>query len=263
MQRIVVICLFGVAIGCLLIFDLGSYFTLDGLKAQQAAVADIYETDPLTVILLFFLLYVALTAVSFPGAAIMTLAAGAIFGLFFGTIIASLASTIGATLAFLASRTVLRDWVQARFGDRLKAINMGVERDGAFYLFSLRLVPIFPFFLINLLMGLTPIRTSTFFWVSQIGMLLGTAVYVNAGTQLAQVSSLGDVASPALLASFAALGLLPWIGRAVMNALKRRRVYSRWTKPRAFDRNLIVIGAGAAGLVSAYIAATVKRNNFV
>lgn len=258
MQRIVVISLFGIAIGCLLIFDLGSYFTLDGLKAQQAAATNIYESDPLTVILLFFLVYVALTAVSFPGAAIMTLAAGAIFGPFFGTIIASLASTIGATLAFLASRTVLRDWVQARFGDRLKAINEGVERDGAFYLFSLRLVPIFPFFLINLLMGLTPIRTWTFFWVSQIGMLLGTAVYVNAGTQLAQVSSLGDVASPALLASFAALGLLPWIGRAIMNALKRRRVYSQWTKPRAFDRNLIVIGAGAAGLVSAYIAATVK-----
>jgi pyruvate/2-oxoglutarate dehydrogenase complex dihydrolipoamide dehydrogenase (E3) component len=188
----------------------------------------------------------------------MTLAGGAIFGLGLGLLIVSFASTIGATLAFLTSRYLLRDWVQGKFGARLAAINAGMERDGAFYLFSLRLVPVFPFFVVNLLMGLTPIRTLTYFWVSQIGMLLGTAVYVNAGTQLAGISSLRDVASPGLLVSFAALGLLPWIGKAVMGALKRRRVYARWQRPKRFDRNIVVIGGGAAGLVSAYIAATVK-----
>jgi pyruvate/2-oxoglutarate dehydrogenase complex dihydrolipoamide dehydrogenase (E3) component/uncharacterized membrane protein YdjX (TVP38/TMEM64 family) len=206
----------------------------------------------------YFAAYVALTALSFPGAAIMTLAGGAIFGLGLGLLIVSFASTIGATLAFLTSRYLLRDWVQGKFGARLAAINAGMERDGAFYLFSLRLVPVFPFFVVNLLMGLTPIRTLTYFWVSQIGMLLGTAVYVNAGTQLAGISSLRDVASPGLLVSFAALGLLPWIGKAVMGALKRRRVYARWQRPKRFDRNMVVIGGGAAGLVSAYIAATVK-----
>ncbi|WP_372919159.1 FAD-dependent oxidoreductase, partial [Sandarakinorhabdus sp.] len=159
---------------------------------------------------------------------------------------------------FMVSRYLLRDLVQGKFGERLAAINTGVERDGAFYLFSLRLVPVFPFFVVNLLMGLTPIRTFTYFWVSQIGMLLGTAVYVNAGTQLAGISSLRDIASPGVLASFAALGLLPWVGKVVMGGLKRRRVYARWPRPRRYDRNLVVIGGGAAGLVSAYIAATVK-----
>ncbi len=258
MPRLLIITLFAVAIAAWFLFDLGQYLTLDVLKAQQAAIAEGYSANPLLVIALFFLGYIAVTALSLPGAAIMTLAAGAIFGLVTGTIIVSFASSIGATLAFLASRTVLHDWVQARFGDRLKAINEGVARDGAFYLFSLRLVPVFPFFLVNLLMGLTPIRTVTYYWVSQIGMFLGTIVYVNAGTQLARIESLSDIASPALLLSFAALGLLPWVGRGIMNALKRRRAYARWTKPKRFDRNLVVIGAGAAGLVSSYIAATVK-----
>jgi pyruvate/2-oxoglutarate dehydrogenase complex dihydrolipoamide dehydrogenase (E3) component/uncharacterized membrane protein YdjX (TVP38/TMEM64 family) len=258
MQRILIISAFVLGIAAWFLLDLGQYLTLDALKAQQAVIADHYAAEPLLVIGLFFLVYVILTALSFPGAAILTLAAGAVFGVVAGTIIVSFASTIGATLAFLASRTVLRDWVQARFGDRLKAINDGVARDGAFYLFSLRLVPVFPFFLVNLLMGLTPIRTRTYFWVSQLGMFLGTIVYVNAGTQLAQISTVGDIASPGLLASFAALGLLPWVGRWIMNVLKRRRVYARWTRPKQFDRNLVVIGAGAAGLVSSYIAATVK-----
>lgn len=258
MQRIAIIILFAAAIAAFFLFDLGQYLTLDALKAQQAGIAEGYAARPLLVIALFFLGYVAVTALSLPGAAIMTLAAGAIFGLVTGTIIVSFASSIGATLAFLASRTVLRDWVQAKFGDRLKAINEGVERDGAFYLFSLRLVPAFPFFLVNLLMGLTPIKTRTYYWVSQLGMFLGTIVYVNAGTQLAAIGSLSDIASPGLLLSFAALGLLPWVGRGIMNALKRRRAYARWTKPKRFDRNLVVIGAGAAGLVSSYIAATVK-----
>lgn len=258
MKRLPVILLFGAAIIVWFQFDLGQYLTLDALKTRQGEIAALYKANPAAVIGGYFTAYVALTALSFPGAAIMTLAGGAIFGVGLGTLIVSFASTIGATLAFLFSRYLLRDWVQGKFGERLAAINAGIEKDGAFYLFSLRLVPAFPFFLVNLAMGLTPIRTVTYFWVSQIGMFLGTIVYVNAGTQLAGISSLRDVASPGLLASFAALGLLPWVGKAVMGALKRRRVYARWPRPKRFDRNMVVIGGGAAGLVSAYIAATVK-----
>ena len=258
MKRLPIILLIAAAIIAWFQFDLGQYLTLDALKARQGDIAALYAANPAVVIGGYFAAYVALTALSFPGAAIMTLAGGAIFGLGLGLLIVSFASTIGATLAFLTSRYLLRDWVQGKFGARLAAINAGMERDGAFYLFSLRLVPVFPFFVVNLLMGLTPIRTLTYFWVSQIGMLLGTAVYVNAGTQLAGISSLRDVASPGLLVSFAALGLLPWIGKAVMGALKRRRVYARWQRPKRFDRNMVVIGGGAAGLVSAYIAATMK-----
>lgn len=258
MKKIVIAILAALAIAVFIYFDLGTYLTLSSLKAQQAGLDAQYQAAPLLVIAAFFLVYVLVTASSLPGAAILTLAAGAIFGVATGTLIVSFASSIGATLAFLASRHLFRDWVQSRFGDRLKALNEGVERDGAFYLFSLRLVPVFPFFLVNLLMGLTPIRTWTYFWVSQIGMLLGTIVYVNAGTQIAGINSLSDVASPGLLASFAALGLTPWVGKAIMGWIKRRRVYARWNRPKQFDRNLIVIGAGAAGLVSAYIAATVK-----
>jgi pyruvate/2-oxoglutarate dehydrogenase complex dihydrolipoamide dehydrogenase (E3) component/uncharacterized membrane protein YdjX (TVP38/TMEM64 family) len=258
MKRLPIVLLFAAAIVAWFQFDLGQYLTLDALKARQGDIVALYAANPAVVIGGYFATYVALTALSFPGAAIMTLAGGAIFGLGLGLLIVSFASTIGATLAFMVSRYLLRDWVQGKFGERLAAINAGIERDGAFYLFSLRLVPVFPFFVVNLLMGLTPIRTLTYFWVSQIGMLLGTAVYVNAGTQLAGISSLRDVASPGLLASFAALGLLPWIGKAVMGALKRRRVYARWQRPKRFDRNMVVIGGGAAGLVSAYIAATVK-----
>lgn len=258
MKKIIIVLLAALAVFAFVHFDLGSLLTLDALKAQQGAIDARYQAAPLLVIGIYFLAYVAITAVSFPGAAIMTLAGGAIFGVVTGTLIVSFASTIGATLAFLASRHLLRDWVQGRFGDRLKALNDGVERDGAFYLFSLRLVPAFPFFLVNLLMGLTPIRTWTYYWVSQIGMLLGTIVYVNAGTQIAQINSLKDVASPALLGSFVALGLAPWLGKWIMAVIKRRRVYARWSKPKSYDRNLIVIGAGAAGLVSSLIAATVK-----
>lgn len=218
----------------------------------------VYQANPLLVIGIFFLAYVAFTGASVPGALILTLAAGAIFGVGTGTLVVSFASAIGATFAFLASRFLFHDAVQARFAERLRPINAGIARDGAFYLFSLRLVPVFPFFAVNLLMGLTPIRTWTYYWVSQLGMLLGTIVYVNAGTQLARIENLRDIASPGLLASFAALGLLPWLGKWIMAAIQRRRVYARWTKPKRFDRNLVVIGAGAAGLVSSLIAATVK-----
>lgn len=258
MKRVAILIALALAIAGFVHFDVAHLLTLSNLKAQQGAIDASYQASPVQVAGLFVLLYVVLTAISFPGAAILTLAAGAIFGLGTGLVLSSFASTIGATLSFLSSRYLFRDAVQARFGDKLKALNAGIERDGAFYLFSLRLVPIFPFFMINLAMGLTPIRAWTFFWVSQIGMLLGTAVYVNAGTRLAEISSLKDVASPALLASFAALGLLPWVGKAIMAALKRRRIYARFSRPRRYDRNMVVIGAGAAGLVTSIIGATVK-----
>lgn len=258
MKRTVIGILFVLAIAAWFLFDLGQYLTLDSLKAQQQQLDAFYQAKPLVVIAAFFVCYVTLTALSVPGAAIMTLAAGALFGVVTGTVLVSFASSIGATLAFLASRYVLRDGVQARFGSRLKPVNEGIARDGAFYLFSLRLVPVFPFFAVNLLMGLTPIRTWTFYWVSQIGMLLGTVVYVNAGTQLAQIKSVGDIASPGLIGSFVALAALPWIARWIMGLVRACRIYARWTHPRRFDRNMVVIGAGAAGLVSSYIAATVK-----
>lgn len=257
-KRLALAALLVLALAAWFTLDLGQYLTLDMLKAQKGAIDAFYRDNPLLVLAAFFAIYVTLTALSVPGAAIMTLAAGAIFGVATGTLVVSFASSIGATLAFLASRYLFKDGVQARFGERLRGINAGMARDGAFYLFSLRLVPVFPFFMVNLVMGLTPIRTWTYYWVSQLGMLLGTLVYVNAGTQLAGIEALSDIASPGLLASFAALGLLPWLGKWIMGLIKRRRVYARWSRPKRFDRNLVVIGAGAAGLVSSLIAATVK-----
>jgi pyruvate/2-oxoglutarate dehydrogenase complex dihydrolipoamide dehydrogenase (E3) component/membrane protein DedA with SNARE-associated domain len=188
----------------------------------------------------------------------MTLLGGAVFGLAWGTLIVSFASSIGATIAFLASRFVLRDWVQARYGRQLRAINEGFAREGGFYLFTLRLIPAVPFFAINLGMGLVPIRVWTFYWVSQLGMLAGTLVYVNAGTQLAQIESPRGILDAELIGAFLLLGLFPLIAAKVIGAVKARRAYSRWKRPRRFDRNLVVIGAGSAGLVSAYIAAAVK-----
>ena len=240
------------------LFDLKQYFDLAYLKSQQAAIEDVYATRPLLAAGVFFLLYVAVTGLSLPGATIMTLAAGAIFGVLWGSVIVSFASSVGATLAFLASRYVLRDSMQARFGDKLKALNAGIEKDGAFYLFTLRLVPAFPFFVINLVMGLTPIKTRTFYWVSQLGMLAGTIVYVNAGTQIAKIESASGILSPTLFASFTLLGVFPLIARKIVDLVKARKVYARFKRPRRFDRNVIVIGAGSAGLVSAYIAAAVK-----
>jgi pyruvate/2-oxoglutarate dehydrogenase complex dihydrolipoamide dehydrogenase (E3) component/uncharacterized membrane protein YdjX (TVP38/TMEM64 family) len=239
-------------------FDLKSVFDLAYLKSRQAQIDELYRSSPTIVAGGFFVVYIAVTGLSLPGATIMTLAAGAIFGLLWGTIIVSFASSIGATLAFLASRFLLRDSIQARFGDKLKAINAGIDKDGAFYLFTLRLVPAFPFFVINLVMGLTLIKTRTFYWVSQIGMLAGTLVYVNAGTQIAQIESAAGILSPGLIVSFTLLGLFPLIAKKTVDMVKARKVYARFTRPRRFDRNIIVIGAGSAGLVSAYIAAAVK-----
>jgi pyruvate/2-oxoglutarate dehydrogenase complex dihydrolipoamide dehydrogenase (E3) component/uncharacterized membrane protein YdjX (TVP38/TMEM64 family) len=241
-------------------FDLGRFLSLTYIKQSQAGFAALYAERPALVIGVFFAAYVAVTALSFPGAAVMTLAAGAIFGLVAGTVIVSFASSLGATLAFLAARYVLRDSVQARFGARLAEIDKGVAKEGAFYLFTLRLVPLVPFFLINLLMGLTRMRAWTFYWVSQLGMFAGTVVYVNAGTQLARIESLRGILSPALIGSFVLLGVFPLIAKKIVDAVQRRKVYAKWAahKPKAFDRNLVVIGAGAAGLVTSYIAAVVK-----
>ncbi|MBT9527340.1 MAG: FAD-dependent oxidoreductase [Rhizobacter sp.] len=239
-------------------FELGQLLTLDSLKASRDSLLAQYQANPWVTLAAFFTVYVVVTALSIPGATVLTLAAGAMFGLGVGLVLASFASSIGATLAFLASRYLLRDSVQSRFGKQLAPINDGVKRDGALYLLTLRLVPVFPFFVINLLMGLTPMPARRFYWVSQLGMLAGTAVYVNAGTQLAAIQSLRDVVSPGLLLSFALLGVFPLIGKAVADWLKARKVYAKWPKPKTFDRNIVVIGAGAGGLVTSYIGAAVK-----
>ncbi len=239
-------------------FDLQRFLTLAYLKEQQLAFANFYASNRLLTIAIYFALYVLVTALSLPGAAVMTLAGGALLGFWTALVTVSFASTIGATLAFLASRFLLRDWVQGKFGDKLKAINEGVEREGSFYLFTLRLVPIFPFFVINLLMGLTPMRALTYYGVSQVGMLPGTVVYVNAGTQLGQIESAAGILSPGILISFVLLGIFPLIAKRIIDALKRSKAYAGWDRPKNFDYNLIAIGAGSGGLVSAYIAAAVK-----
>jgi pyruvate/2-oxoglutarate dehydrogenase complex dihydrolipoamide dehydrogenase (E3) component/uncharacterized membrane protein YdjX (TVP38/TMEM64 family) len=257
-KKLVLLTVIFTAIILFFIFDLDSYLTLETLKSGQSRIEQWYNAAPVTAGLIYFSAYVLIAALSVPGAAVMTLLGGALFGLVTGTVIVSFASSIGATLAFLVARYLLRDTVQTRYGRRLQTINRGIETEGVLYLFTLRLVPAFPFFVINLLMGLTPITTATFYWVSQLGMLPGTLVYIYAGTQLAQLESIGDILSPGLLTALTLLGLFPFMAKAFSGYIKRRRVYAKWRKPVRFDRNLIVIGAGAAGLVSAYIGAAVK-----
>ncbi len=257
-RKLLLVLALAVLVGGFFFSDLGRFFSLDYFKSQQAAIEAYQTAQPWLTVGFFFAVYAVSTALSFPGAAVLTLVAGALFGVLWGTVIVSFASTLGATLAFLIARFMLRDWVQGKFGDKLKAINVGVAKEGGFYLFTLRLIPLFPFFVINLVMGLTPIRTWTFYWVSQLGMLAGTLVYVNAGTQLAKIDSLKGILSPGLLASFVLLGLFPLLAKQVLTLVKAKRVYAKWPKPSRFDRNLIVIGAGSAGLVTAYIAAAVK-----
>ena len=252
-SKLLVIAIIAAAITAFFVFDLKQYISLDYFQAQREAINTAVATDPFRAGLLFFAIYTVATGLSLPGAAVLTLIAGAVFGLLWGTVIVSFASTIGATLAFLTSRFLLRDWVQQHFGDKLRPINEGVAREGAFYLFALRLVPVFPFVAINLLMGLTPIRTRTYFWVSQLGMFAGTVVYVYAGTQLGQFR-----VSPGLIGAFVLLGIFPLIAKKTLDAIKARKVYAAWKRPARFDRNLVVIGGGSAGLVSAYIAAAVK-----
>ena len=259
-NKIILLVLVLAAVVAFFALDGGRFLSLDYLQQSQARFAALYAAKPLQVVAGYFLIYVLATALSVPGGIILTLAGGALFGLGWGLLIVSFASSIGATLAFLTARFVLRDSVEARFRKRLADINAGVARDGAFYLFTLRLVPLVPFFVINLAMGLTKMRVSVFYIVSQLGMLAGTAVYVNAGTQLSKITSLQGILSPALLGSFVLLGVFPLLARKVIEAIKKRKVYARWqaVRPKTFDRNLVVIGAGAGGLVSAYIAAVVK-----
>jgi pyruvate/2-oxoglutarate dehydrogenase complex dihydrolipoamide dehydrogenase (E3) component/uncharacterized membrane protein YdjX (TVP38/TMEM64 family) len=259
-RKLIIAALLLAGVAVFFALDLGRYFSLAFIKDSQASFTALFNARPVLVTLVFFAVYVAVTALSLPGAAILTLAGGASFGLVWGTVVVSFASTIGATLAMLAARYLLRDAIQARFGRRLDEVNKGIEKEGAFYLFSLRLIPVVPFFALNLLMGLTRIKTWTYFWVSQLGMFAGTVAYVNAGTQIAKIDSLQSILSPGLIGSFVLLGLLPLGVNKVLGMVKRRKVYARWksVRPSSFDRNLVVIGAGAGGLVSAYIAAVVK-----
>lgn len=250
------------AIVCLItaffVFDLHQYLTLDALKSKQHIINSYWSTEPILTIIIYAFVYVIVTGLSLPGATILTLAGGAVFGLLWGTVIVSFASTIGATLAFLAARFFFRDTVKSRFANRMQAIDDGIEREGAFYLFTLRLVPIFPFFMINLTMGLTTLKVKTFYWVSQLGMLAGTIVYVNAGTQLAKIESLSGILSPALIGSFALLGLFPIVAKKIIHSIQAKKMYKAFKRPKTFDNNLIVIGAGSGGLVTSYIAAAVK-----
>jgi pyruvate/2-oxoglutarate dehydrogenase complex dihydrolipoamide dehydrogenase (E3) component/uncharacterized membrane protein YdjX (TVP38/TMEM64 family) len=258
--KIVVVLLIAALIAGFFVFDLNQYFSLEWLKSQQESLNAQVAAKPMLAAAIFFGVYVLVTALSLPGAALMTLAGGALFGLGWGLLLVSFASVLGATLAMIISRFLLQSWVQKRFGKRLDAINQGVDNEGAFYLFTLRLVPVFPFFVINLAMGLTRIKVTTFWWVSQLGMLPGTFVYVNAGRELGQLESLGGILSPGLIGAFVLLGVFPLIARKILDMVKARRVYKGWNKPESFDRNLVVIGAGSGGLVSAYIAAAVKAN---
>jgi len=247
-----------VLVALFFIFDLDRFLSLANLKARLDDLRSFYQANKAMSITGYMAVYILVTGLSLPGAGIMTLAGGAVMGVFTGSVAASFASTIGATLAFLFSRYMFKDWVQAKFSSKINAINQGIEREGGFYLFTLRLVPAFPFFMINLAMGLTPIPTRLFYLVSQIGMLPGTIVYVNAGTHLGQIDSLGGILSPGLIFSFALLGIFPLVAKKAVDMVRAKKVYAQWKKPDRFDYNLVVIGGGSAGLVSSYIAAAVR-----
>lgn len=258
MKKILILAVIAALVLVYFVFDLGQYLDLDYFKEQQSRIADFRDASPLRAAAIYFGIYILITGLSLPGAAIATLIGGAIFGLLWGTVLVSFASVIGASCAFLVSRHILRDAIQNRYGDRLRTINEGIRKDGAVYLFTLRMVPLFPFFVINLVMGLTPMRLGTYFVVSQIGMLPGTIVYVNAGTQLAKIDSVGAILSPALIASFVLLGIFPLISKKIIDVMKARKVLGKFKKPAKYDFNTVVIGAGSAGLVAAYIAAALK-----
>lgn len=257
-KKILLLLILAGLIGSFFYFNLGQYLSLDYFKSQRDVISGFYAANPLKSAAIFIAAYILVTALSLPGAAVMTLVGGAVFGLVQGTIWVSFASTIGATLAFLVSRVLLRDLVQNKFADSLKSINEGIKKEGAFYLFGLRLVPIFPFFVINLVLGLTPIKTRQFFLVSQLGMLPGTLVFVYAGTQLGQIDSLAGILSPGLLFAFILLAAFPFIAKKLMAVLHAKKVMSAFDRPKQFDTNMVVIGAGSAGLVTALIAAATK-----
>lgn len=257
-KRIVIFAIIAAIVGSFFLFDLDQYLTLESVQSRLGDLETFRDQNFLLTAGIYFVFYVAVAALSIPAALIITLLGGAVFGVFWGTLLVSFASSIGATLAFLVSRLLLRDWVQQRFGKYLAPINRGIEKDGAFYLFSLRMVPLFPFYIINLLMGLTPIRAWSFYWVSQLGMLLGTAVYVNAGSELAQISSLSGLVSAPVLISFSLLGLFPLVARFIVNSIQAKKALRQFRKPARFDTNAVVIGAGSAGLVTSLIIAGAK-----
>ncbi|GDY27427.1 pyridine nucleotide-disulfide oxidoreductase [Agarivorans sp. Toyoura001] len=257
-NKLIVVAVLAVVVCLIWWFDLGQWLNFDTIKQSQASLRANVEQHFLISIIGYFFLYVFVTAFSIPGAALLTLLAGALFGVVNGVIMVSFASTIGASLAFIVARYLVRDSLEQRYAEKLKSINSGIEKEGAFYLLSLRLIPIFPFFLINLVMALTKLPLKTFYWVSQLGMFPATVVYVNAGTELAKLDSLSGILSPSLLLAFTLLGILPYISKAILNGIKQRKVYAPFNKPKTFDNNLLVIGAGAGGLVSSYIAAAVK-----
>ncbi|PCJ92528.1 MAG: pyridine nucleotide-disulfide oxidoreductase [Porticoccaceae bacterium] len=252
-KKITLLLVIALIVGAYIIFDGKQYLSLEFFQ-------NLYQQEPELTAAAYFIIYVIAAGLSLPGAALLTIIGGMIFGLLTGFLLVSFASTLGATLAFLVSRFLLRDWVQSKFSGYLGAINQGMEKDGAFYLFTLRLIPVVPFWVINLVMGVTPMKVLTFYLVSQVGMLAGTAVYVNAGAELGAVEefSAAGILTPTLLLSFILLAMFPFIVRAVLNVLQRRKVYKPYVKPKSFDTNMVVIGAGSAGLVSSYIAAAVK-----
>ena len=252
-----VLALAGVLVASLRIGLHGSE-ALGAIRAHWHALDRLRAAHPVMLALGLFVVYVLAAAASLPIATALTLLAGALFGVLEGTVIVSFASSLGAWLAFLAARYVFRDAAERRFGSRLRAINRGLAREGGVYLFGLRMVPVIPFFAVNLVMGLTSMGSRTFYWVSQVGMLPATVLYVNAGTRLAHLGGLRGIVSPEVAGSLALLGVFPWIARRFSARLKARRVQRRWNRPKRFDRNLVVIGAGSAGLVSAYVAATVR-----
>lgn len=257
-QRILMAALLILAIGAFFLTGAHQWFTLDTLKAYQSDFQAAFSQSPWQVAGIFFAVYVVMTALSLPGATLLTLLGGTLFGLGWGLLIISFASTLGATLAFLLSRFLFRQAIEKRFPRQFESVNRGVERDGALYLFTLRLVPVFPFFMINLVMGLTRIKTVTFYWVSQVAMLPGTAIYVNAGGQLGELESLGGIISPTLLASFALLAIFPWIARRIVLLVQKRKAYKEFNRPAHFDYDIVVIGGGSAGLVTSYIASAVN-----
>ncbi len=247
------------AVATFFYFDLDALLTLENLKAEQASLEAQIAEQPALFVTGFFVIYVLATAVSLPGAATaLTLVAGALLGLVWGVVFVSFASTIGATLAMILARWLFKEEIERRFASQLATINRGIEKDGAFYLFTLRLVPIFPFWAINILMALTRMSVLQFYLVSQLGMFAGTLVYVNAGTELARIEQASDVLSPGLIASFVLLGVFPLLAKWLVDFLRARRVYSNYERPRRFDTDMVVIGAGSGGLVAALIAATVK-----
>ncbi|MBC8343130.1 MAG: dihydrolipoyl dehydrogenase [Bacteroidetes bacterium] len=256
--KVIILLIFVIGFVLFFKYDLQEKLTLNNIKESQQSFKDYYNNNPLQTIGIYTTIYVVSTALSLPGAVILTLLGGALFGLVTGTIIISFASTLGATLAFLAARFILKDYVQTRFKNQLKTINEGVKKEGAFYLFTLRLIPLFPFFLINLVMGLTPIKTFTYFWISQLGMFGGTIVYVFAGTRLAAIESLKDIAGPEIIVAFALLGIFPLIAKKTVDVIRVNKILGKFKKPKSFDFNMVVIGAGSAGLVAAYIASAIK-----